>query len=366
VLYQLLEIGTSRSTVPRAVALLTFAAVVIRAELAALLGSFAIQLLLDGRISLARLIRVGVFSSLISIAVTVSIDSYFWDHWPIWPEFYSIYFNVYEGKSAEWGVSPFWTYITSLPRLLLATALFIPIGFMRDGRIRSLVQPTILYIFLMSFLAHKEWRFVVYIVPLLNIAAAHGAQTFLYRRRRSIWSRVALLTVVGALALNTVATVLLTRASMVNYPGGTALALLNERYADSSHVHVHISNLAAQSGASLFLHTHAPPYRERLGVLPPTTSSAVYHPWIYNKTENLTPADIAYSSTFTHVIAESRDALPAGRWEIVDVVYGFEGWRVHRDILGLVRKRGLHGLWGVLEMMQAGKLWIFEKRGGET
>ncbi len=39
------------------------------------------------------------------VALTVSIDSYFWDHWPLWPEFSSIYFNVYEGKSAEWGVS---------------------------------------------------------------------------------------------------------------------------------------------------------------------------------------------------------------------------------------------------------------------
>jgi hypothetical protein len=30
------------------------------------------------------------------------------------------------------------------------------------------------------------------------------------------------------------------------------------------------------------------------------------------------------------VIAESRDALPAGRWEIVDVVDGFEGRWVRR------------------------------------
>ena len=44
-----------------------------------------------------------------------------------------------------------------------------------------------------------------------------------------------LLSVVGALALNTAATILLTRASMANYPGGSALALLNERYADYAH-----------------------------------------------------------------------------------------------------------------------------------
>ena len=131
-LYQLLENGTSRAT--RAVVLLTFAAVVIRAELAALLGSFAIQLLLDGKISLTRLIKVGLFSSLVSVgvslffphpsarvhtfsALTVLIDSYFWDQWPLWPEFFSIYFNVYEGKSAEWGVGI--SFIRLLPHLIL-------------------------------------------------------------------------------------------------------------------------------------------------------------------------------------------------------------------------------------------------------
>jgi len=128
-------------------------------------------------------------------------------------------------------------------------------------------------------------------------------------------------------------------------------------------VHVHISNLAAQSGASLFLHTHAPPYRERLGMVPLTISDA-HQPWIYNKTENLSPADIAYSSAFTHVIAESRDALPSGRWELIDVIEGFDGWKVHRDVLRLVRERGVQGLWGILEMKKAEKLWIFEKRRG--
>jgi alpha-1,6-mannosyltransferase len=47
--------------------------------------------------------------------------------------------------------------------------------------------------------------------------------------------RWAILGVVCALVLNIAATVLLTRASIANYPGGDALARLNERYADSPH-----------------------------------------------------------------------------------------------------------------------------------
>jgi alpha-1,6-mannosyltransferase len=127
-------------------------------------------------------------------------------------------------------------------------------------------------------------------------------------------------------------------------------------------VHVHIANLAAQSGASLFLHTHAPPYRSSLGILPPAISAA--HPWIYNKTEGLTPAHVAYDSSFTHVIAENQDALLAGRWELVEVIDGFQGWKVRKDVLGLVREWGLEGVWRVLEMKKENKLWIFERREG--
>jgi hypothetical protein len=67
--YQLLDNGSSRTSATRAVAVLIFAAVVIRAELAALLGSIALQLLLDGRISLTRLIKVGLFFSLVSVGM---------------------------------------------------------------------------------------------------------------------------------------------------------------------------------------------------------------------------------------------------------------------------------------------------------
>ena len=70
-LYQLLDNGNSRRLAIRALALLIFASVVIRAELAALLASFAIQLLLDRRISLTSLIKVGLFFSLVSVGVSL-------------------------------------------------------------------------------------------------------------------------------------------------------------------------------------------------------------------------------------------------------------------------------------------------------
>ena len=74
-------------------------------------------------------------------------------------------------------VSPFGTYFsTLLPRLLMVTNIFVGWGFYHNAHIRSLIRSAIGFVFLMSFLGHKEWRFVVYVVPMLNVAAAHGAQ----------------------------------------------------------------------------------------------------------------------------------------------------------------------------------------------
>ncbi|KAI0287797.1 hypothetical protein B0F90DRAFT_1806125 [Multifurca ochricompacta] len=81
-------------------------------------------------------------------------------------------------------------------------------------------------------------------------------------------------------------------------------------------------------------------------------------------TDGLTPTDVAYDSPFTHVITESRDALPAGQWEIVEVIDGFMGWKVLRDVPGVVREKELKRLWDVLEMKKEDKLWIFERRRG--
>ena len=45
--------------------------------------------------------------------LTILVDSCFWGQYPLWPELYGIYFNVYQGKSSDWGVSCYslWTSI---------------------------------------------------------------------------------------------------------------------------------------------------------------------------------------------------------------------------------------------------------------
>ncbi len=79
--------------------------------------------------------------------------------------------------SSFYQISPPWTYFTLyLPKLLLASLPLSVIGIFADKRIRSLLIPSLTFITLMSFLGHKEWRFIIYVVPIFNIAASRGAR----------------------------------------------------------------------------------------------------------------------------------------------------------------------------------------------
>lgn len=49
------------------------------------------------------------------------------------------------------------------------------VGFVVDHRIRTFLLPSLVFVTLMSFLSHKEWRFIVYVVPAFTVAAARGA-----------------------------------------------------------------------------------------------------------------------------------------------------------------------------------------------
>ncbi|TCD62400.1 dolichyl-P-Man:Man(7)GlcNAc(2)-PP-dolichol alpha-1,6-mannosyltransferase [Steccherinum ochraceum] len=348
-----------------AFSLLTFTAIVLRAEVALLVVPLALQYLLVGGISFFSLIKVGGLTAVASIAATTLVDSYFWQKFPLWPELHSILFNVVEGKSADWGVSPFREYFTThLPKMLLTAAPLSLVGLFSDARIRALLLPVVLFVLALSSLAHKEWRFIVYAVPLFNVAAARGAAWIVGRRRRWL-GRLGLLFVTGLLAVNCGLTYAFTRISMENYPGGSALVRFNEIYAGQPDVHVHLSNLAAQTGASLFLQTHTPPY------ILSTDTSQRHHDWTYDKTENLTSVSLTASPEITHLIAECPDYLdaknklcdvwrewPEGQWRFVETVKAFSGWSVSPTAFG----SGLLQVFDMIVMVKNDALVILERK----
>ncbi|KAF9260107.1 hypothetical protein L218DRAFT_962889 [Marasmius fiardii PR-910] len=355
---------TSRS-VYAAVSLLTFAGVVYRAELALLLAPISLQALYQRNCSLNGLVKCGIITGVVSIALTTSVDTYFWQA-PnlLWPELSGLYFNVIQGKSSEWGTSPPYTYFTAyLPKLLLTALPLSGLAFIFDHRIRSILLPYISFIVLISALGHKEWRFIVYVVPIFNVAASRTARWMVSRRKSWFIGRLYFLALWAMIMANFALTVVVTFASINNYPGGVALNHYNN-YIDQNHQstppHVHISNLAAQSGASIFLQIHAPPFAE--GLTQPSTWTT------YNKTEGLTVQSLGSSKYFTHIISEVPPTefgwMDKGKWKEIEVVEGFERWIVDRQVLwGNDDLRDVvNRLGNVLTVVKSAQLWILERK----
>ena len=69
--------------------------------------------------------------------------------------------------------SPYLWYVYSvIPRCLLTSVLFAAHALCVEWRTRTLTVPVLVFILLFSFLPHKELRFVIYVVPVLNTVAA--------------------------------------------------------------------------------------------------------------------------------------------------------------------------------------------------
>ncbi|KAF9514619.1 glycosyltransferase family 22 protein [Hydnum rufescens UP504] len=319
-----------------AIGLITATAIIFRAELALFLAPLALQMLITRRMTFRSLLSTGFTVALLAIAATICVDSYFWDQFPIWPELAGVRFNVLDGKSSEWGTSPAHAYITvHLPKLLLGTVPLSLVGLLIDRRMRSLLFPAIIFVALISGLGHKEWRFIVYIIPLVNIASCRGAAWLsVYEWPRSsrkgafgIVSRLALL---GLLTLTCAVTVMWTLISQRNYPGGVALNRLPNVYMD---------NLAAQTGASLFLEEDSFPH--------PSFLDVPERDWHYFK---ILPPGIK----LTHAIVEDRSNFAPSEWDVTDVV---------RSVAGVNMKGGFLGILPTVQMKDS--LWILSKAGAE-
>ncbi|CAH1392684.1 unnamed protein product [Nezara viridula] len=284
------------------------AVIIFRFELAIFLGIIILSEIIYGHISFMRALKIGVISSLCALLITFTVDSVFWNK-PIWPEGEVFWFNAIMNKSSEWGTSPFlWYWYSALPRALGASITLIPAGIIGEKRTKSLIFPAAIFVFMLSFLPHKELRFIIYTFPLFNISIAVACNKVWINRHKSMTRWAASVYIVLHIIINVILSCILLRVASDNYPGGVAISRLHRLVSPENQVHVYIDNLPAQTGVSRF--------------------TEINKNWIYNKTENLTPGSTDFL-IFSHLLLEAKSKYSPNlkpfshSHEILDVVDGF-------------------------------------------
>lgn len=323
----------------QALALLSFASVIFRAELALLLGAVGLHIYMTSQVSVFQLAVPVVAASTVALLVSLPIDSYFWLR-PVWPELWAFYYNAVLGNASSWGTEPWHYYfLSAIPRLLLnpvAWAGMIPLAAILPATkqaARSFLAPCLLFVTVYSLQPHKETRFILYIVPPLTAAAALGANYVFSRRTKSALYAAASLALILSTLASAAAGLGMALLSSLNYPGGDALTQLFIIIARASNGHaapaellVHTDVLSCMTGVTLFGQN---PSGLPLALLPPsqphTSVGADRQLILFDKTEDKTVlVDPAFWDRFDYVLAEDP-SLVLGEWDIVGVVYGYAG-----------------------------------------
>lgn len=207
--------------------LLVFTTAIFRCDMLILLFTIGLTMLLQRKVSIFQAIRIGIITGIISLLMTVPLDSLLWlwaqsapssqsavillrRFFLVWPEGEVLFFNTVENKSSDYGVSPwYWYFMKAIPKGMLFTLLLLPFAILRlpylllllngkdwactntptdDQRGRrkggifnlewvSFYTPVICFIGLYSILPHKEIRFIFVAFPMLNIMAAKGLES---------------------------------------------------------------------------------------------------------------------------------------------------------------------------------------------
>ncbi|EMR11356.1 hypothetical protein PNEG_00384 [Pneumocystis murina B123] len=289
--------------------ILTFTAVVFRFEIIILVITHAIYFWFSNKTTIKEMIKVFSFGGILGLFFSIIVDSWFWKKYFLWPEGMAFYFNIIEKKSSKWGVSAWHTYFSKyIPKLLLNPLFLILWGialFKRPKDTINLLVPNISYVIIYSLQPHKEWRFIVYIIPSLTLVAAIGATWIYNRKYKSLVFTIAFLILIIAVLMTFSASLVMSLISSLNYPGAWSLkAFHNLDLSEKEKVHLDV--YTCMTGVSLFLHDN-----EKI---------------IYDKTEDITKLNsYDFLKTINWAISDASNFKLKGNWTIKDVISGYCG-----------------------------------------
>ncbi|KAJ0112326.1 hypothetical protein Patl1_00068 [Pistacia atlantica] len=302
---------------------LIFTTIVFRCDMVLLLGPLGIELLLVSccsfsgicllifshyntkSISLWKALKCCIGTALLSIGLTILVDSIMWKKL-VWPEFEVLWFNSVLNRSSDWGVSfvmvrvdihlvelAFVRHIhftgTSLQpfhALCLLHILFVYLGSYLTGEFYPLFSLfSLLYYFTLSFLTRSfdlllvHYQFSTYQQQLQLTGCIY------INRKKSFWKVLSII-LLGLLIISLGCTVIFFMASYENYPSGYSLKYLHQigHLADSSEEHwVHIDTYSAMNGISRFCENDVS--------------------WRYSKEEGI-PLEEFHKRNFTYLLNE--------------------------------------------------------------
>ncbi|KAF6230023.1 hypothetical protein HO133_004361 [Letharia lupina] len=344
---------SSRRRQELALTLLTIAGTVFRSEIAVLLASQTLYLYFRPyvRLPILSIIPAGLLGAFIGLTLTVPVDSFFWQRWPLWPELTGFIYNIVEKQSSNWGTSPWHFYFTSaLPRLLFNPFLYqiclpftLSISILRRQAL-DILLPNLLFVAVYSSQPHKEWRFIIYIIPSFLAVASAGASWIWTRRAKSFVYRVLSLALVASTLASFMASLGMLAVSRLNYPGAEALNRLHALAGnDTGVVKVHMDTLACMTGVTRFM--------ERA---PPVLADAQGAFWVYDKTEEEEKLlDPLFWEGFDYALAERPERV-IGSWHVLSTVEGYagvaimrpdEGWEQAMEDVRAVQKLWTESRW---------------------
>ncbi|RDW78073.1 hypothetical protein BP5796_05925 [Coleophoma crateriformis] len=301
--------------------LFVLSGVIFRSEIAVLLFTQLLYILVTTNCNITNIVKAGLQSAAVALLLTIPVDSYFWQK-GMWPELAGFYYNAIQGKSADWGTSPYHYYFTNgLPKLLLnplLTFVLIPYAitlksfrFHTGSRVAvSLTLPAMLFVAIYSLQPHKEPRFIIYVVPPLTACAALSASHIWTRRTKNALYGLASLALVGSILVSFAASTGMLLISSLNYPGGEALKsvhkIIESDPSKPAHLNIHMDVLSCMTGVTRFQQ-----------IRPDMIT--------YDKTEEaeeLLRPD--FWSRFDYVLSESPETV-IGKWDVVDTIYAYAG-----------------------------------------